>query len=98
MLLEEVFEPAMLSLENFRLTENRAENLRLIEIERRSTEEPPPLNLHLDRLRSSRNVEDLLNTCAEVLEEIAGFDRVMIYKFHDDNHGEVVAEQGKRGR
>jgi len=29
--------------------------------------------------------------CAEI-QAISGFDRVMVYRFHDDGHGEVIAE------
>eukprot|EP00898_Chlorokybus_atmophyticus_P002791 jgi/Chlat1/3512/Chrsp23S03694 len=38
---------------------------------------------------------DVRALCDSVVEEVrslTGYDRVMIYKFHDDEHGEVVAE------
>nr|AHX73745.1 neochrome [Nothoceros aenigmaticus] len=34
----------------------------------------------------------LCQAVAEEVREITGFDRVMTYKFHEDEHGEVVAE------
>ena len=85
------------ALENFWLTENKAGKLSIVEMERNRRRESPLLNLHLNRLRSTRNVEDLLKPCAEIMGEITGLDRVMIYKFHDDNHGEVVAEHVREG-
>nr|AHZ63972.1 phytochrome [Isoetes tegetiformans] len=34
----------------------------------------------------------LCDTVVEEVRELTGYDRVMSYKFHDDEHGEVVAE------
>nr|AHZ63801.1 neochrome [Megaceros flagellaris] len=34
----------------------------------------------------------LCQAVAEEVREITGYDRVMVYKFHEDEHGEVVAE------
>ncbi|ERN18142.1 hypothetical protein AMTR_s00054p00091550 [Amborella trichopoda] len=34
----------------------------------------------------------LCNTVVEHVREFAGYDRVIVYKFHEDEHGEVVAE------
>ncbi|EFJ07927.1 hypothetical protein SELMODRAFT_161430 [Selaginella moellendorffii] len=34
----------------------------------------------------------LCDTVVEEVRELTGYDRVMAYKFHDDEHGEVVAE------
>ena len=44
------------------------------------------------RLHTARSSEAL---CAAIVGEVralTGFDRVMVYRFHDDDHGEVVAE------
>ena len=38
------------------------------------------------------NLSQLLHKSVEQVKKIIGYDRVMIYKFHDDGHGEVVAE------
>lgn len=43
-------------------------------------------------IQSSSSFERLLNHVAELVKEITGYNRVMIYKFHKDQHGEVVAE------
>ncbi|CAN4095856.1 unnamed protein product [Withania somnifera] len=34
----------------------------------------------------------LCDTVVNSVRELTGYDRVMVYKFHDDEHGEVVAE------
>ncbi|KAL7591631.1 hypothetical protein Lser_V15G32621 [Lactuca serriola] len=34
----------------------------------------------------------LCDTVVEEVQKLTGYDRVMIYKFHDDEHGEVVSE------
>lgn len=44
------------------------------------------------RLVRSRSVTELWETTARELRSITGFDRVMVYHFHPDFHGEVVAE------
>ncbi|XP_055803662.1 phytochrome E isoform X2 [Solanum dulcamara] len=34
----------------------------------------------------------LCDTAVEDVQKLTGYDRVMVYKFHDDNHGEIVSE------
>ncbi|XP_024964039.1 phytochrome E-like isoform X2 [Cynara cardunculus var. scolymus] len=34
----------------------------------------------------------LCDTVVEEVQKLTGYDRVMVYKFHDDEHGEVVSE------
>nr|AYW35331.1 phytochrome [Spirogyra varians] len=34
----------------------------------------------------------LCTTVAEEIAELTGYDRVMVYRFHEDEHGEVIAE------
>lgn len=34
----------------------------------------------------------LCDTVVEDVQKLTGYDRVMVYKFHDDEHGEVVSE------
>ena len=43
-------------------------------------------------IQSSGTISRLLSRVADLVKEITGYDRVMIYKFHKDDHGEVVAE------
>lgn len=41
-------------------------------------------------------LEDLAHVSASILREVTGFDRVMIYRFAPDKHGEVIAESTSR--
>jgi two-component system, chemotaxis family, sensor kinase Cph1 len=44
------------------------------------------------KFRSAATTTAYSRTVCEAIQEISGFDRVMVYKFHDDGHGEVIAE------
>lgn len=44
------------------------------------------------RVRAQTELGAKLQTAAESVRELTGYDRVMVYRFHDDWHGEVVAE------
>ncbi|KAL8116929.1 phytochrome A [Apium graveolens] len=43
------------------------------------------------------SMERLCDTMVQEVFELTGYDRVMAYKFHDDDHGEVTAEVTKPG-
>ncbi|XP_054802705.1 phytochrome A-2-like [Prosopis cineraria] len=45
----------------------------------------------------SGSMERLCDVMAHEVFELTGYDRVMVYKFHEDYHGEVVAEVKKPG-
>ncbi|MFS0734124.1 diguanylate cyclase [Microbacterium sp. 1P10UB] len=45
------------------------------------------------RLAAIDDVDRLLKETARELRALTGFDRVMVYRFHPDDHGEVVAEE-----
>uniref|UniRef100_A0A9I9DU54 Phytochrome n=1 Tax=Cucumis melo TaxID=3656 RepID=A0A9I9DU54_CUCME len=40
----------------------------------------------------SGNISLLCEVLVKEVSDLTGYDRVMVYKFHDDEHGEVVAE------
>lgn len=40
----------------------------------------------------SGDIGVLCDTVVEDIQKLTGYDRVMVYKFHDDEHGEVVSE------
>ncbi|MEO6115357.1 MAG: hypothetical protein ABIP33_03140, partial [Pseudolysinimonas sp.] len=46
----------------------------------------------IHRLSGASSVDDLLTWSAREIRQLTKFDHVMIYKFHPDEHGEVVAE------
>ena len=45
-----------------------------------------------ERLRKAEGVQDLCHQAARHLKRLIGFDRVMVYRFHPDLSGEVIAE------
>ncbi len=44
------------------------------------------------RLQTAESLLQLCGFAAEEIRELTGMDRVMVYKFHEDGHGEVFAE------
>lgn len=52
---------------------------------------------YLEGLQSGRELKELLQKASEIVFKEIGFSRVMIYRFHEDLHGEVVAETVKKG-
>ncbi|XP_031097629.1 phytochrome B-like isoform X1 [Ipomoea triloba] len=48
----------------------------------------------ISRLQSlpGGNIKHLCDVVVECVRELTGYDRVMVYKFHEDEHGEVLAE------
>lgn len=46
----------------------------------------------IDRIGSADSVEMLCDTAARQLRALIGFDRVMVYRFEDDDSGTVIAE------
>nr|AAQ11873.1 phytochrome C [Stellaria longipes] len=40
----------------------------------------------------SQNIPLLCDVLVKEVRELTGYDRVMVYKFHDDQHGEVIGE------
>lgn len=46
----------------------------------------------LGKIQSAKSLQHLLDNVAELVKNITGYDRVMVYKFHNDLHGEVVSE------
>lgn len=46
----------------------------------------------ISEMLADKNLQNLLNNTAQQIKSIINYDRVMIYKFAEDGHGEVVAE------
>ncbi|XP_058196082.1 phytochrome E-like isoform X1 [Rhododendron vialii] len=48
----------------------------------------------INRLQSlpGGDIGVLCDTLVEDVQKLTGYDRVMVYKFHDDDHGEVISE------
>jgi chemotaxis family two-component system sensor kinase Cph1 len=46
----------------------------------------------ISALDTSRSIRELSERACEAVRSLTGFDGVMVYKFHADGHGEVIAE------
>ena len=46
----------------------------------------------MQSLRTASSQLELCNIVAAKLRELTGYDRVMVYRFHNEGHGEVIAE------
>ena len=55
------------------------------------------VRLMLGRVRKTRGTTDLAQEAARQLKVLTGFDRVMVYRFHPDGSGEVIAEVASAG-
>jgi two-component system, chemotaxis family, sensor kinase Cph1 len=47
----------------------------------------------ITRFQKSRSLPELLEIVVDQVLELTGFDRVLVYRFDEDDHGEVVAER-----
>jgi len=77
---------------------HRSDDLTVLEFEAQSgaSEDRDPLVHEVRhavwRLESALDVTSVCAIAAEELRRLSGYDRVMVYRFHEDEHGEVVAE------
>ena len=72
----------------------------ILELERLPARDADWLQAHADilsTLRAALDLDDLLMRLTSQVKRFCGFDRVMAYRFHDDWHGEVVAESHAPG-
>lgn len=46
----------------------------------------------INQLEATSNLQDFCQIIVQEVRNVTGFDRVMLYKFDDDGHGEVLAE------
>ncbi|MCD0501803.1 ATP-binding protein [Bordetella petrii] len=80
------------------ITHRNDHGYRIVELER-CQDDPAALNSALNRvyrsaepLRRQRTVEGLLAMAVREVRQATGFDRVMAYRFHPDDSGEIVCE------
>jgi light-regulated signal transduction histidine kinase (bacteriophytochrome) len=81
--------------QKYHLLFHRVRDLIILELEPQSQAETKASFQWLDRYQNRIRSISLQEMYQEVVKEIrrmTGYDRVMIYKFHPDQHGEVVAE------
>ncbi|EYR64946.1 membrane protein [Actinotalea ferrariae CF5-4] len=91
--------PAHVAAGAFELTWHRHEGLLLLELQQTQDAWSPSMSTlfqdvrhAMEALQGSRGVQGLCETAAEEVRRLTGYDRVMVYRFHPDEHGEVVAE------
>ncbi|MGC4099991.1 ATP-binding protein [Ferruginibacter sp.] len=51
------------------------------------------MGMSLSKILNAQSITETLNFSAQQIKEIIHYDRVMVYKFWEDDHGEVVAEE-----
>lgn len=94
----EPFNPYALSIKGlpFNLIISKSNEFYLLEFEPEISDLKADLQRMVGRslseMLSDSNPASILNKSAGKIKDIIGYDRVMIYKFHADGHGEVVAE------
>lgn len=95
--------PYVLSIKGkiFNLIINKSATYYLLEFEPEISDLRADLQREVGRslaeMLTDKSLSQLLNKTAEQIKGIIGYDRVMIYKFHEDGHGEVVAEAKNEG-
>lgn len=55
------------------------------------------VRLMLGRVRKTKGIAELAQEAARQVTILTGFDRVMVYRFHPDGSGEVIAEVAQTG-
>jgi len=80
----------------FDATVHRSEDAIVLELEPAETAHAGLLRWGLDqalkRLARCDSFDALVDVTARTVHELTGFDRMMVYRFDSDGHGEVVAE------
>lgn len=83
--------------DRYQVSINQSANYRLIDIEPAtepvSVETQTAIGRSLSEILADKSLDRILTNAARNIRALTGFDRVMIYKFHSDGHGEVVAEE-----
>ncbi|MTJ13542.1 GAF domain-containing protein [Anabaena sp. UHCC 0187] len=85
---------------NFDGVIHRSDNILILELEPTVLDKNqgffkfyPLIKLAVSQLKGANNLPDLCQILAKEVRKITGFDRVMLYKFDDDGHGSVIAEE-----
>ncbi|MDF2488815.1 MAG: bphP [Pseudomonas sp.] len=55
------------------------------------------LNRLLQRLQAARSLDELHALCVREVQALTGYDRVLVYRFEEQGHGQVVAEATSPG-
>jgi len=81
-----------------------ADGFLILELEPALTQENIPFlsfyhlaRVSISQLQATPNLLDFCRIIVHEVRRVTGFDRVMLYKFDDDGHGEVLAEELAEG-
>ena len=95
-----IFDPLTIALNHatFDVIGHRnTDGLTIIELELRVDDtgiaDPARIYRSIERVRGQRDIQGLLESAVREVRRATGFDRVMAYRFHPDDSGEIVAEQ-----
>ena len=66
-------------------------------LNRRSSDFFTLLKKCINRLHSANNLPGFCQQVTDSFQTLTGMDRVMLYRFHEDFHGEVIAESRRDG-
>ncbi|MDJ0651137.1 MAG: ATP-binding protein [Xenococcaceae cyanobacterium MO_188.B19] len=77
-----------------------ADNLLILELEPAVSQENIPFlsfyhlaRASINQLENTQNLKEFCNIIVKEVRKVTGFDRVMLYRFDQDDHGEVIAEE-----
>lgn len=78
---------------------HRQEDILLVEFEDPASNHASQISLGdaLHHLAMAESEGVLLEAAVESVHQLTGFDRVLAYRFDEDNHGEVIAERVNQG-
>lgn len=95
-----IFDPLTIALDRATydvIGHRNIDGLTIIELERRGDgvgiAAPERIYRSIERVRRQRDIPSLLDSMVREVQRATGFDRVMAYRFHPDDSGEIVAEQ-----
>ena len=79
---------------------HRYQGVAILEIERHddcAASSDAALRAGLARLQRSNSVSELCKIAVDAVRAITGFDRVLLYRFDDEGHGDVIEESLAEG-
>ncbi|KNE25478.1 MULTISPECIES: ATP-binding protein [Achromobacter] len=96
-----VFDPFALTLNDATfdvIGHCNSDGLTIIELEQRvqaaaDVADPARIYRSIERVRRERDIDGLLKSAVREVRRATGFDRVMAYRFHPDDSGEIVTEE-----
>ena len=77
------------------LSAHACDGLRIVELEPEADDSARGMTDLLGKLfinMDGKSLEQVYNSVVQQIRDFTGFDRVMLYQFHEDYHGSVVAE------